>query len=91
MRGILLRQENLTYTVQVLSMVIRRPSQHAATRGFELLRRRKTVVEGKCALRSAVLVYGMCWQATAPHLHVYNRQLETEKKHELSCLPSVTK
>jgi len=28
----------------------------AAMRGFELLRRRKTVVGGKCALPSAVLV-----------------------------------
>jgi len=30
------------------------PPVAAATRGFELLRRRKTVVGGKCALASAV-------------------------------------
>ena len=38
--------------VQVLSMVIRRPSQQRRV----VLRRRNTVVGGKCALPSAVLV-----------------------------------
>ena len=38
------------------------PPVAAATRCFELLRRRKTVVGGKCALLSAVLVYNFTCQ-----------------------------